>query len=207
MQGVSDSGDEADDDDKKEQLEIRLSDGRARRIRFINDVMFWGADGKPVSTHDFINEMFGRLPDFFSSSDDLHQIWADPDTRDALLKKLEEAGYGEDVLKDIRKIIDAEKCDLLDVLEYIAYATTPIERRERAERINSYYMSLTAAQQQFVEYLVGAYIRSGVDELKMNKLKTLLELKFGSVPEGINALGGAPVARQVFKDFQYRLYA
>ncbi len=207
MQGVSDGGDEGDDDDKKEQLEIRLSDGRARRIRFINDVMFWGADGKPVSTHDFINEMFGRLPDFFSSSDDLHQMWADPDTRDALLKKLEEAGYGEDVLKDIRKIIDAEKCDLLDVLEYIAYATTPIERRERAERINSYYMSLTAAQQQFVEYLVGAYIRSGVDELKMNKLKTLLELKFGSVPEGISALGGAPMARQVFKDFQYRLYA
>lgn len=207
MQGVSDSGDEADDDDKKEQLEIRLSDGRARRIRFINDVMFWGADGKPVSTQKFIEEMFGRLPDFFSSSDDLHQMWADPDTREALLEKLEEAGYGEDVLKDIRKIIDAEKCDLLDVLEYIAYATTPIERRERAERINSYYMSLTAAQQQFVEYLVGAYIRSGVDELKMNKLKTLLELKSGSVPEGISALGGAPMARQVFKDFQYRLYA
>ena len=49
--------------------------------------------------------------------------------------------------------------------------------------------------------------KSGVDELKMNKLKTLLELKFGSVPEGISALGGAPMARQVFKDFQYRLYA
>ena len=209
IQGVREDEDEiyVSDDGKKEPLEIKLSDGHVRRIKFINDVMFWGADGKPISTQQFIEEMFGRLPDFFSSSDDLHQMWADPDTREALLEKLEEAGYGEDVLKDIRKIIDAEKCDLLDVLEYIAYATTPIERRERAERINDYYESLPAAQQLFVEYLVGAYIRSGVDELRMNKLKTLLELKFGSVPEGINALGGAPEARQVFKDFQHRLYA
>ena len=190
----------------KEHLEIKLSDGRTRRIKFINDVMFWGADGKPISAQEFIEEMFGRLPDFFSSSEDLHQIWADPDTRDALLEKLEEAGYGEDVLRDIRKIIDAENCDLLDVLEYIAYATTPIERRVRAERINDYYVSLSEAQKQFVEYIVNAYIKSGVDELRMNKLQTLLALKFGSVPEGINAMGGAPVARRVFKDFQYYLY-
>jgi type I restriction enzyme R subunit len=168
--------------------------------------MFWGADGIPISTQRFIEEMFGRLPDFFSSSEDLHTIWSDPDTRDALLEKLEDAGYGEDVLKDIRKIIDAEKCDLLDVLEYIAYATTPIERRVRAERINDYYQHLSDAQKQFVEYIVNAYIKSGVDELRMNKLQTLLSLKFGSVPEGISALGGAPVARKVFKDFQYYLY-
>lgn len=184
----------------------KLSDGRARRIKFVNDVMFWGADGIPISTQRFIEEMFGRLPDFFSSSEDLHTIWSDPDTRDALLEKLEDAGYGEDVLKDIRKIIDAEKCDLLDVLEYIAYATTPIERRVRAERINDYYQHLSDAQKQFVEYIVNAYIKSGVDELRMNKLQTLLSLKFGSVPEGISALGGAPVARKVFKDFQYYLY-
>ncbi len=190
----------------KEHLEIKLSDGRTRRIKFINDVMFWGADGKPISAQEFIEEMFGRLPDFFSSSEDLHRLWADPDTRDALLQKLEEAGYGEDVLKDIRKIIDAEDCDLLDVLEYIAYNTTPIERRVRAERIDHFYRNLSEAQKQFVEYMVNAYIKSGVDELRMNKLKTLLALKFGSVPEGISAMGGAPVARQVFKEFQYHLY-
>ena len=192
---------------RPEVLEIKLSDHRVRRIKFVNDVMFWGADGKPISTQQFIEEMFGRLPDFFSSSEDLHKIWADPDTREALLEKLAEAGYGTDVLKDIRRIIDAEKSDLMDVLEYIAYATTPIERAERAERINDYYVTLNAAQKQFVEYLVWAYVRSGVDELRMDKLKTLLELKFGSVPEGINALGGVPIARQTFKDFQQHLYA
>ena len=205
-QGAWCAHDDGEETDKPEKLEIKLSDGRVRRIRFVNDVMFWGADGKPISTQKFIEEMFGRLPDFFSSSEDLHRIWADPDTRDALLEKLEEAGYGEDVLKDIRKIIDAENCDLLDVLEWVAYNTTPIERRIRAQRIDNYYRNLSEAQKQFVEYIVNAYIKSGVDELRMNKLKTLLSLKFGSVPEGISALGGAPVARQVFKDFQYHLY-
>ncbi len=190
----------------KEQLEIKLSDGRARRIKFVSDVMFLGADGRPIGAQQFIEEMFGRLPDFFSSSEDLHRMWADPDTREALLERLEEAGYGKDVLKDIRRIIDAEQSDLLDVLEYIAYATTPIERRERAERIEGYAQSLPEVQRQFVSYLTNAYIVSGVDELSMSKLKTLLELKFGSVPEGISALGSVPHARQTFKDFQRRLY-
>ncbi|MCR5065717.1 MAG: DEAD/DEAH box helicase family protein [Bacteroidales bacterium] len=201
------AGEEEPMEETKEILEIKLSDGRARRIKFVNDVMFWGADGKPVSAQQFIEEMFGRLPDFFTSSDDLHRQWADPDTREALMKRLEDAGYGENILKDIRKIIDAEKSDLMDVLEYIAYATSPIERSERAKRIEGYYNSITGAQRAFVDYLVNAYITSGVDELKKDKLKTLLELKFGSVSEGIEALGGIPVARQTFRDFQYRLYA
>ena len=193
-------------EEPKEQLEIKLSDGRVRRIKFISDVMFWGGDGKPVSAQTFIDEMFGRLPDFFSSSQNLHEIWADPDTREALLAKLELAGYGKEVLKDIRRIIDAEESDLLDVLEYIAYATTPIERKERAERIKGYEAGLPEAQKEFVEYLMNAYIKSGVDELGKDKLKTLLALKFGSVPEGISALGGTPQARQTFKDFQKKLY-
>lgn len=204
-QGVHDDPDPRPE--PSEQLEIRLSDGRARRIRFVNDVMFWGADGKPISTQQFIEGMFGRLPDFFSSSEDLHKIWADPDTREALLDKMNEAGYGKDILRDIRKLIDAENCDLLDVLEYIAYATTPIERKERANRLMDYTSTLNDAQKQFVDYLIMAYIQSGIDELRMDKLKTLLELRFGSVGEGIAALGGVPSARKTFIDFQHHLYA
>ena len=194
-------------DDPNEKLEIVLPDHRVRRIKFINSIMFWGADGKPVSAQKFIEEMFGRLPDFFQSSEDLHKIWADPETREALLDKMNEAGYGKDILCDIRKLIDAENCDLLDVLEYIAYATTPIERKERAQRLTGYTNNLGDAQKQFIEYMINAYVQSGIDELRMDKLKTLLELKFGSVGEGITALGGVPNARQTFKDFQYHLYA
>ncbi len=200
----------APDDDggmASEPLEIILSDGKARQIRFINSVMFWGAEGKPVSAQQFIAEMFGRLPEFFTSSEDLHKQWADPDTREALLGRMEEAGYGKEILKDIRKIMDAEDCDLLDVLEYVAYATTPIERKERAERLKDYRDTLNIVQRQFVDYLIAAYIKSGVEELQTDKLKVQLMLKFGSIAEGISAMGGVPSARQTFKDFQQHLYA
>ena len=206
-EGGNTAGDEMPEPTPDEPLEIVLSDGRARRIKFVNSVMFWGADGRPVGTQQFIEELLGRMPDFFASSEDLHRIWSDPETREALLDKMAEAGYGRDILRDIRRIIDAEQSDLLDVLEYIAYATTPIERKERAERLKEYEENLSDAQQQFVEYLKNAYIAAGIDELRMDKLKTLLELKFGSVGEGITALGGVPMARQTFKDFQRHLYA
>ena len=191
----------------RESLEIVLSDGRARKIKFVNNVMFWGSDGKPVSAQEFIKEMFGSIPSFFTSSEDLHRQWADPDKREALLSKMEEAGYGRDILKDIRKIMDAEECDLLDVLEYVAYATDPIERRERAERLKDYTQGLTDVQRQFVEYLTVAYIKSGVEELGADKLPMQLTLKFGSVNEGIQAMGGVPAARNTFREFQQRLYA
>lgn len=205
--GAHDDRREPEPDDPNEKLEIVLSDHKVRRIKFINNIMFWGSDGKPISSLKFIEEMFGHLPDFFSSSEDLHEMWADPETREALLEKLDQAGYGKDILRDIRKLIDAENCDLLDVLEYIAYATTPIDRKERAKRLKDYTESLSDAQRQFVEYIINAYIKSGIEELRMDKLKTLLELKFGSLPEGINALGSVPIARQTFKDAQRHLYA
>ncbi|MBR5038771.1 MAG: DEAD/DEAH box helicase family protein [Prevotella sp.] len=213
-QPKDDGGDFAHDDlqkpqsdEPKEYLEIVLADQRVRKIKFVNSVMFWGADGKPVSTQDFIQEMFGQMPNFFSSSEDLHQIWADPETREALLDKMDEAGYGKEILQEIRKLIDAENSDLLDVLEYIAYATTPIERKERAKRLKGYKEQLPDSQKQFVEYLINAYIQSGIEELRMDKLKTLLALKFGSITEGIDAMGGVEPSLKTFKDAQHHLYA
>jgi type I restriction enzyme R subunit len=40
-------------------------------------------------------------------------------TRRTLLEKLDEAGYGKEELATLQKLIDAEKSDLFDVLEYV----------------------------------------------------------------------------------------
>lgn len=192
---------------KPEKLEIRLSDKHFRKIRFVKDDMFWGADGRPVSAESFIKEMFGKLPEFFTSKEDLQKQWSNPETRDALLAKLEIAGYGKETLKNISQVIAAENSDLLDVLEYIAYNTTPIEREERAERARQYADSLGTAQKAFVEYMIDAYVQSGIDELEMDRLPKLLTLKFGSVPQGINAIGNLMAAKETFLEFQRRLYA
>lgn len=191
----------------KEPLEIVLSDKKRRSIKFASEVMFYGNDGRPVSAQQFISEMFGQLPDYFQSAEDLHALWSNPQTREALFERLEQAGYGIEVLKQIRQAIDAENSDLLDVLEYISFATTPIERAERAERLKAYADALPQAQKEFVAYLKEAYIRAGVEELGTKQLSQQLALKFGSVQEGIQQMGGPVQARDTYYEAQRVLYS
>ena len=188
-------------------MEIVLSDKKKRSIKFANEVMFYGKDGRPISTQDFISDMFGDMPEFFGSVEDLRNLWANPETREALLEKLEQAGYGIEVLKQIRRAIDAETSDLLDVLEYISFATSPMERTERAERLKSYAEALPQSQKDFVAYLMNAYVASGVEELGVQRLPQLLALKFGSIPEGIRQMGGPLQARNTYYEAQRVLYS
>ena len=183
-----------------------MSDGSRRNIQHIKTDMFWGADGKPVSTEEFIKSLFGKLPEFFKDSSDLHKQWSHPDTRKALLDKLEEVGFGKDNLIKLRTLINADDSDLLDVLEFIEYNKIPIARKERAEKAEAFKKTLNEKQSAFVDYIVQLYVLSGIDELDTSKLPDLLKLKFGSVPEGISALGGPVEARNTFFGFQERLY-
>jgi type I restriction enzyme R subunit len=191
---------------KKQTIEIALSDGRRRAIKYQTEVMFWSPDGKPVPAQDFIREMYGRLPDFYSSVDDLKRQWADPATRETLLDKLGQAGYDMDVLAQIRHIIDADNADLLDVLEYISYAISPIERKQRAEKTRAFADTLTPAQKSFVNYIIVAYVENGVKELRRNNLPGLIEQKFRDINTGIAALGGIQAAKRVYDNFQKKLY-
>ncbi len=197
---------EEDEQEKPERLEIRLSDGRTRKIRFIKSDMFWGADGKPVSAEDFLNAMFGQMPEFYTSIDDLRKKWSSPKTREELLDKMSEAGYDIETLNRIRTLIDADESDLLDVLEYISFNVEPIQRAERVQRTDPYVSSLTAQQQDFVKYVITLYIREGIEELGTSKLPEILKMKYGSIGDGTMALGGLDVAKNTFYGFQRSLY-
>lgn len=191
---------------KPEKLEIRLSDGRTRRIRFIKSDMFWGADGKPISAEEFLNEMFGKMPEFYTSIEDLTEKWSSPKTREELLEKMGEAGYDKETLNSIRTLIDAEDSDLLDVLEYVSFNVEPIQRKERVLRTDAYVAGLSARQQEFVRYVISLYLREGVEELGTSKLPELLKMQYGSLQDGIAALGGLDNAKNTFYSFQRRLY-
>ena len=198
-----DGGEEVE---KPERLEIRLSDGRTRRIRFIKSDMFWGADGKPISAEEFLNEMFGRMPEFYTTIEELTEKWSSPKTREELLEKMGDAGYDKEILNSIRTLIDAEDSDLLDVLEYISFNVEPIQRTERVRRAEAYVASLSARQQEFVRYVISLYLSEGVEELGTSKLPELLKMKYGSTQDGIAALGGLDNAKNTFYSFQRRLY-
>lgn len=191
---------------KKQTTVIALSDGKRRAIRYQSEVMFWSPEGKPVAAQDFIREMYGKLPDFYSSIDDLKQKWADPATRETLFEKLGRAGYDTDVLDQVRHIIDADNADLLDVLEYISYAVSPIERKQRAQKTRGFVDTLTPAQQSFVNYIIVAYVENGEKELRRNNLPGLIEQKFRDINTGLSALGGVEAAKQVYDNFQRQLY-
>ena len=113
------------------KIKIKLADGKDRTIQHMMATTFWSVDGRPMSAAEFITRLFGDLPALFRDEDELKALWGQPDTRKALLEGLSEKGYGDEQLSEIRRMIDAEKSDLFDVLAYIAFALAPITREER----------------------------------------------------------------------------
>ena len=93
---------------------------------------FWHPDGTPMSAQQFMELLFGKLPEFFKDETELRFLWSAPDTRTKLLQGLAESGFGGEQLAEMQRIIDAEKSDLFDVLAYVAYALPTVTREERA---------------------------------------------------------------------------
>ena len=168
---------------------------------------FWSADGKPISAEEFLKNLYGTLPDFFKSEDDLRKIWSNPITRKALLEKLYDAGYGADVLGTLQKLVNAEKSDLFDVLEYVSFAVKPITRETRvAQAQGNIFKGLDNKQKGFLEFVLSKYIESGVEELDQEKLPELLTLKYQALGDAQEALGSVESIRSTFIDFQKYLY-
>lgn len=192
---------------KKEKLKIKLADGKEREIQHMISTSFWGEDGKPISVEEFLQSLFGALPEFFKSEDELRKIWSYPITRKTLLNKLADAGYGKDELATMQKLIEAEKSDLFDVLEYVAFAVKPITREARVAGAQSkIFAMLNNKQKEFLEFVLSQYIATGVEELGEEKLPDLLTLKYHAIQDASDMLGGVENIRTTFFDFQKYLY-
>ena len=191
----------------RQRLKIQLSDGKEREIQHMIATSFWSSDGRVISVEEFIQGMFGVLPDFFKSEEELKELWSAPQTRRALLDKLADAGYGKEELSAIQQLISAEKSDLFDVLEYIAFARRPITRETRvAESQENIYYGLDDKQREFVEFVLAKYIECGVGELDQEKLPYLLLLKYHAIPDAVATLGSTDKILSTFIDFQKHMY-
>ena len=195
-------------EEKKNKLEIKLADGKAREIQHMAITSFWSSDGKPISSEEFLKKMFGDLPKFFKNEEQLRRIWESPVTRGAFLLKLAEAGYGMEELKTLQKLVGAEKSDLFDVLEYVSFAIKPISREERvAKAQHEIFELLDDRQKEFLEFVLSKYLESGIEELDQEKLPALLKLKYEEVADATKVLGGVKEIRNTFIGFQKHLYA
>lgn len=192
---------------KNKKVKVKLADGKERTIQHISATTFWSPDGKPMSAAQFIEQLFGDLPELFRDEDELRELWSRPDTRKALLEGLTEKGYGTEQLREIGKLIEAENSDLYDVLAYIAFALPPVTRAQRvkahrAEILRGY----DYRQREFLSFVLDHYVERGVEELDTAKLPQLIELKYNCVGDAVAELGPPDNIREVFVEFQQYLY-
>lgn len=198
---------EKDEEEKPKKLKIKLADGKEREIQHMIATTFWGADGKPKTAAEFLQDLYGVLPSFFKNEIELREIWSDPITRKTLLTKLEVAGYGKDELATLQKLIDAEKSDLFDVLDYVSFAVKPITREARVAMAQSnIFGELDNKQKEFLEFVLSKYIQTGVGELDQEKLPELLKLKYQALEDAQLILGTVDKIRKIFLGFQKFLY-
>jgi type I restriction enzyme R subunit len=192
----------------RKKVRVKLADGKARNIQHMMMTSFWHPDGTPMSAQQFMELLFGRLPDFFQNEAELRTIWSAPDTRKMLLQGLAEKGFGHDQLVEMQKIIDAENSDLFDVLAHVAYAVPPVTREVRAAHARVYINTrFTAKQQAFLDFVLQHYVSVGVQELDQDKLTPLLRLKYhNSLADAVADLGNPEDIGKAFSGFQKSLY-
>ncbi len=195
------------ENETKKKLKIKLRDGKEREIQHMISTSFWGADGQPVSVQEFMDNMFGAMPDFFKSEEELRNIWSNPITRKAFLDSIAEKGFGKDELETLQKMIDAEQSDLFDVLTYVSFLTEPISRTQRVKQSkDKIFKGLDDKQKEFLDFVLTKYEEKGVEELDEEKLPVLLNLKYHAIANAEQSLGDVNQIRSIFFDFQKELY-
>jgi type I restriction enzyme R subunit len=192
--------------EKRNRVKVKLGDGKERSIQHMMMTSFWHPDGTPMSSKQFMEMLFGQLPEFFTNEDELRALWSNPLTRKKLLEGLAEKGFKKEVLTEMQTIIDAESSDLFDVLAYVAYSLPTLTREQRAQKakvqISTHFNS---KQQVFLDFVLSHYISVGVEELDQEKLTPLLKLKYhDSIQDAVADLGSD--VGQAFTGFQKFLY-
>ncbi len=187
---------------------IKLGDGKERSIQHMMLTSFWHPNGTPMSSQQFLELLYGKLPEFVKDEAELRELWSSPDTRRKLLQGLEEKGFGAAQLAEMQMIINAANSDLFDVLAHVGYALQPIPREERAAHARLYIHSkCTSKQQLFLNFVLQHYVTLGVQELALEKLTPLLQLRYqNSIADAVADLGRPEDIGQLFSSFQRYLY-
>lgn len=190
----------------KPPIRIRLSDSRIREIDSMVSTSFYSPTGAPISAEEFIKQLFGDIPSLFKDEAELRKIWSRPDTRKELITKLGKMGYPEPQLEELTELVHGEDSDLFDVLLYIAYSKPLTSRDKRASLAKEKLGAYSSKQKEFLHFVLEQYVSEGVKELDSTKLSELIRLKYHALSDGLQELGGATNAKELFAGFQQHLY-
>jgi type I restriction enzyme R subunit len=188
------------------KIVVKLADGKERSIRYLAATTYWH-EGRQITAQEFMQQLFGDLGNLVATEDELRAVWSDPDRREAFQQRLQDLGYDADRLDDMRRLIDAADSDIFDVLAYVRFTLAPLSRHERvgaarATGLDGYQREMRA----FLDYVLEAYERHGVDELASRKIADFLRIRYGGVNDAKRLLGPVPAIREAFIAIQAHLY-
>jgi type I restriction enzyme R subunit len=206
VQPPSDSGGVKDPAEPTPKIVVKLADGKERSIRYLAATTYWH-EGRQITAQEFMQQLFGDLGYLVSSEDELRSVWSNPDRREAFQQRLTELGYDADRLDDMRRLIDAPNSDIFDVLAYVRFTLAPMSRFERAGAaratgLGGYEREMRA----FLDYVLEAYEKHGVDELASRKIADFLRIRYGGTNDAKRLLGPVPAIREAFIAIQAHLY-
>jgi type I restriction enzyme R subunit len=189
------------------KIVVKLADGKERQIRYIANTSYWSQDGRPITAQEFMQQLFGDLGTLVTSEDELRRVWSDPERRVAFIRRLAEMGYDEDRLHDMQRLIDAPDSDIFDVLAYVRFTLAPLSRSDRVSTVQATRLSgYEREMRSFLEYVLDAYRRQGIDELAPSKLADFLRIRYGGTNDAKRILGPIPQIRSAFVDVQGYLF-
>ena len=167
----------------KKAVVVKLSENRKLELytKWEEKVQF---GDELIGVDELIERLFGAIPQYFNDAEDLRKQWEHPDTRKVVLERLEQEGFGEDKLLMIQRVMQKENCDLLDVLEFLAYSEEPVERAARVQRVKEEYMkNMDKEQTAFLSFILDYYVRNGFKELAMENLKEFINIRYNSMQD------------------------
>ena len=194
--------------EKNEKIFVKLADNREIKIINIETRYLDPTTGKHLSSEDFIKKILGELPKFYQNEHDLRLAWANPETREKFLKNLEYIWLDAEQIENLKKIFEAEKSDIFDILAYISYGNEMKNRDERskiAKSILEKYENPKA--KDFLQFLLGLYEREWIMSFKKEGLSSKIELFNRWLAREIAAeFGWVQELKQAYYDLQKGIY-
>jgi len=103
---------------RPDKVIVELSNGKKIKVTNV-EVRYIDADGKPLTAKEFLEKLIGFIPNLYTSEEEFRRLWANPDTREQILKQLEQEGFDGEQLDTLRDMLSAKDCDIFDVIAYL----------------------------------------------------------------------------------------
>lgn len=196
------------EDEPKEKLVVELGAGREVKVINIETRYLDPTTNKHLSTAEFLAKIVGELPKICENEHIFRSTWALPETREILLQKLENLGLGKEQFADLKKIFEAEKSDIFDILLHISYGKNIKNLDERAENAKNFLKNFeNDLAREFVDFLLNLYAEYGILDFGTKWLPAKIKLfNRGEAREIGEKFGGLEKLKEAYVELQREIY-